>query len=124
MTSVSNQGSKKGRGRGIRNKDLNFGQALGDGMVKVAWPGLNSDITTTANNVHRLKVFGEDKDREKRLVELRSKLNKIKKTGVPPHERGFTGSSLNGKKLGAPVSYDDGSSSSSVWFLRKCLFKP
>jgi hypothetical protein len=35
-------------------------------------------------------------------------MDKFLRITVPPHERGFTGSSLNGKKIGAPISYDDG----------------
>lgn len=55
-----------------------------------------------------MKIIGEDTDREKRLVEIRNKMDKFKRISIAPHERGFTGSSLNGKSIGQPVSYDDG----------------
>ena len=55
-----------------------------------------------------MEIVGVDEDREKKLTEIRDKMDKFKKISVPPHERGFTSSSLNGKSLGAPLSYDDG----------------
>lgn len=104
---VSNQGSKKGRGkRGNRRKDLNMGQNLGDGKLQIEWPGLNKEIIQR-NELSSIRIIGEDKDREKRLAEIRNKMDKFKRISIPPHERGFTGSSLAGKSVGAPVSYDD-----------------
>ena len=39
MLSVSSQGSKKGRGRGMnRAKDLNLGQKIGDGKYRTDCP--------------------------------------------------------------------------------------
>ncbi len=107
---MSNQGSKKGRSKrrgAAKAKDLNAGQNLGDGKLQVVWPGLNSDIIDK-KNVQQIKVIGEDIDREKKLTEIRNKMDKFRTITIPPHERGFTGSSLNGKSLGAPLSYDDG----------------
>ncbi len=80
---------------------------MGDGKLQVVWPGLNSDIIDK-KNVQQIKVIGEDIDREKKLTEIRNKMDKFRTITIPPHERGFTGSSLNGKSLGAPLSYDDG----------------
>lgn len=109
VLSVSNQGSKKGRAkrRGAgRVKDLNLGQNLGDGKMQVVWPGLNQDVMDRKRE-QKIQVLGEDVDREKKLTELRNKMDKFKKITIPPHERGFTGSGLNGKTIGAPLSYDD-----------------
>jgi hypothetical protein len=55
-----------------------------------------------------MEIVGEDVDREKRLTELRNRMDKFKKISVAPHERGFTGSSLQGKSIGPPKEYDDG----------------
>lgn len=47
VTSVSNAGAKKGRGRGqnrIRIRDLNRGQIIGLGKVNMLWPGLSAPI--------------------------------------------------------------------------------
>lgn len=111
MLSVSNQGSKKGRGKGKgRAKDLNLGQKFGDGKLQVKYPGLNEDIPLlkSGGDVPQIKVIGEDLDREKRLTELRNKMDRFRRITVSPFERGFTGSSLAGKPIGPPESYDDG----------------
>lgn len=104
---VSTQGSKKGRGKGKRFKDLNTGQVLGDGKLQVLWPGLNTDITNRSDRkVQNISILGEDVDREKRLTELRNKMDKFRRISTPPHERGFTGSAIEGKSTGEPKSYD------------------
>lgn len=111
VLSVSNQGSKKGRGKRMgRAKDLNMGQTLGDGKLQVKYPGLNEDIPALKSGAElpQIRVIGEDVDREKRLTEIRNKMDRFKRMTVSPFERGFSGSSLAGKPLGPPESYDDG----------------
>lgn len=47
VTSVSNAGAKKGRGKGagrIRIRDLNRGQVIGVGKVNMLWPGLSAPV--------------------------------------------------------------------------------
>ena len=113
---VSTQGSKKGRGkrRGAgKAKDLNVGQYFGDGKLQVKWPGLNAELFsrdrgTGPTEANKIKVIGIDEDREKKLTEIRNKMDKFRRVTVFPHERGFTSSSLNGKFIGPPVSYNDG----------------
>ena len=109
--SVSSQGGKKGRGKGKGSgmaKDLNVGQSVGEGKLKVTWPGLNTNVMQR-NVTVAMKVDGIDEDRESRLVAAREKLSKFgSRRGIPPHERGFTGSTLKGKSIGEPLSYDDG----------------
>lgn len=110
MLSVSNQGSKKGRGKGRgRVKDLNLGQTLGDGKLQVKYPGLNENMPTLKpGEVIQPRVVGEDVDREKRLTEIRNKMDRYKRISTSPFDRGFSGSSIAGKPLGPPESYDDG----------------
>ncbi len=118
MTSVSSQGSKKGRGKrrgAAKNKDLNLGQTIGDGKLQVEWPGLNTDVLDRGEKITQVRainVVGIDEDREKKLVEIRNRMDKFKSITIPPHDRGFTGSSMKGKSVGQPVSYDDGCASS------------
>jgi small subunit ribosomal protein S5 len=104
---VSNQGSKKGRGRGrgARSKDLNYGQRLGEGKLQVSWPGLNTNVVER-ERINKISVIGEDKERENRLAELRKQIGKMKRLRTPPHERGYTSASLAGKSIGPPISYD------------------
>lgn len=45
VTSVSNAGRKRGRGKGLmRRKDLNRGQVIGVGKANIQWPGLSAPI--------------------------------------------------------------------------------
>ncbi len=120
VLSVSTQGSKKGRGKrrgGGKSKDLNLGQNIGDGKLQVEWPGLNTNILNRTE-ITQMKIIGEDVDREKKLTEIRNQMDKFRRISVPPHERGFTSSSLNGKSIGAPISYDDGK---HIYLLLKCF---
>ena len=74
------------------------------------WPGLNADVLergTRTPQVKGIEVVGEYVDREKKLVELRNQMDKFKAITIPPHERGFSGSSIAGKSIGVPVSYED-----------------
>lgn len=87
------------------NESQNFEIFLG--KLQVLWPGLNTDIVVK-NSKTEMKIIGEDADREKKLKEIRDKMDKFKRFSVAPHERGYTSSSLKGKSIGAPVSYDDG----------------
>lgn len=107
VLSVSSQGSKKGRGKGKNvGKDLNIGQQIGDGKLQVLWPGLNTNILEQNKKVE-MKIIGEDADRETKLKEIRDQMDKSRRKGVAPHERGFTSSTLKGKSIGEPTSYDD-----------------
>ncbi len=114
MTSVSSQGSKKGRGKrrgAAKGKNLNLGQNIGDGKMQVVWPGLNANVFERgdrAAQVTKIQVIGEDINREKKLVEMRNQMDKFRRITIPPHERGFSGSNMEGKSIGEPVSYDDG----------------
>lgn len=116
VTSVSSAGSKKGRGKrrgAARGKDLNLGQTIGDGKLQVSWPGLNADVMERGAEGQKsyglkpIKIIGVDEDREKKLVEIRNRMDKFKSITVFPIERGFTSSSMKGKSIGEPVSYDD-----------------
>jgi hypothetical protein len=85
------------------------------GKLQIKWPGLNVDIidnksqsNTNTIGMAKMEIIGVDMDREKKLTEIRDKMDKFKRINVPPHERGFTSSTLNGKSIGAPLSYDDG----------------
>jgi hypothetical protein len=105
---------KKGRGKrrgAAKNKDLNLGQTIGDGKMQVEWPGLNTDVLERGQRVTQVRpinVVGLDEDREKKLVEIRNRMDKFTSITTAPHDRGFTGSSMKGKSVGQPVSYDDG----------------
>jgi len=75
----------------------------------VRWPGLNAKVMDKTGAL-KMEIVGEDEERDKRLKEVRDRMEKMgkKRVSVPPHERGFTSSTLKGKSIGEPVSYDDG----------------
>lgn len=59
VTSVSNAGKKRGRGKGAGKKmikDLNKGQVIGQGRVNVLWPGLNAPIIRGRELVQQQKM--------------------------------------------------------------------
>lgn len=65
VTSVSNAGAKKGRGRGggtKRAKDLNKGQVIGSGKINMVWPGLSSPVIRGRELVQQQKL-PEDTER-------------------------------------------------------------
>ena len=87
------------------------------------WPGLNAPLVSKNKEVASIENLGEDVDREKRLAEIRNKMDKYVRRGTLPQDRGFTGSSLEGKSIGPPVSYDDGSHfDEPVFISREILF--
>jgi small subunit ribosomal protein S5 len=54
-----------------------------------------------------INVIGVDEDRETRLLELRNKMGKFKRSVLSQLDRGFTHGTINGKRMGPPKSYDD-----------------
>jgi hypothetical protein len=65
---------------------------LSKGKMQVSWPGLNTDVYKRSE-ISSIKVIGVDENREKKLTEIRNKMDKFRKISIPPHERGFTGMS-------------------------------
>lgn len=59
VTSVSNAGKKRGRGKGVgkkMSKDLNKGQVIGVGKANIQWPGLNTAIIRGRELVQQQKL--------------------------------------------------------------------
>jgi small subunit ribosomal protein S5 len=59
MTSVSNAGKKRGRGKGAGRKmarDLNRGQIIGVGKENIQWPGLSAPIIRGRELVQQQKL--------------------------------------------------------------------
>lgn len=71
------------------------------------WPGLNAPIVQ-GREVLRQVQLPPDEDRQKRLIELRSKLGLKKKFKVHPLERGWSGAKLHGRRLGPPDPIGEG----------------
>lgn len=72
ITSVSNAGKKRGRGKGVGKKmakDLNKGQIIGVGRTNMLWPGLNAPIIRGKELVQQQKL-PEDPERFVTLMNL------------------------------------------------------
>jgi len=109
VTSVSPAGRRKGRGKGSSRriaKDLNRGQVIGVGKKNMLWPGLNAPIIQ-GREVLRQQELPPDENREKRLFELRDKFSSRRRYKIHPLERGWSGTKLHGRSLGAPDPVGD-----------------
>lgn len=98
MTSVSNAGKKRGRGKGAggkRAKDLNKGQQIGIGKLNIIWPGLNSQVVK-GREVVEIKQMPQDDSYSQNLVEIRNQLDTYMKVRVNPLSRGWSGGSPHG----------------------------
>ncbi|KAJ8925301.1 hypothetical protein NQ315_009131 [Exocentrus adspersus] len=104
ITSVSNAGKKRGRGKNVSKskiKDLNRGQLIGIGKANIVWPGLSAPIIRGKELVERQKL-PEDSEREKRLIQLRDQMGTYKRVKLSPIERGWSGSKMPGRSIGPP----------------------
>ncbi|XP_050300235.1 28S ribosomal protein S5, mitochondrial [Anthonomus grandis grandis] len=104
ITSVSNAGKKRGRGKRVSRKlikDLNKGQIIGVGKANIVWPGLSAPIIRGKELVEQVQL-PEDPEREQKLIELRNKMGFQKYAKLSPLERGWSGTKMPGRSLGPP----------------------
>lgn len=104
ITSVSNAGKKRGRGKNVSKskiKDLNRGQVIGVGKANMVWPGLSAPIIRGKELVEQQKL-PEDPEREKKLIQLRDQMGSFKYAKLSPIERGWSGSKMPGRSVGPP----------------------
>ncbi|XP_075222075.1 mitochondrial ribosomal protein S5 [Lycorma delicatula] len=104
VTSVSNAGRKRGRGRGNRRKiakNLNRGQVIGVGRANIIWPGLTTAVLRGKELVERQKL-PEDPDRDAKLIKLRNEMGKFRPLKLSPIERGWSGTKMPGRSIGPP----------------------
>jgi len=112
LTSVSPQGRQRGRAKGLmRMKNLHRGQRLGFGKNRVAFPGLAKDLTTSRQGLGQKAKIGTIpnetfREYEEKYEEIQKQLGVKRPRGgmlkQTPLERGWTGSSPQGKKFGPP----------------------
>ncbi|VVC40616.1 Ribosomal protein S5, N-terminal,Ribosomal protein S5 domain 2-type fold,Ribosomal protein S5, C- [Cinara cedri] len=109
VTSVSNAGKKRGRGKGAgkkRAKNLNKGQVLGVGVDNMVWPGLNAPIIKGRDLIKRTQL-PPDPDREARLIKLRDAMGTFRFLKLMPTERGWSGNKMPGRSIGPPDSINE-----------------
>ncbi|XP_049877987.1 28S ribosomal protein S5, mitochondrial [Pectinophora gossypiella] len=104
VTSVSNPGAKKGRGKGagrIRIRDLNRGQMIGVGRVNMLWPGLSAPVIR-GRELLKQQRLPDDPERMDKLIKLRDSMTKFRRLRLSPIERGWSGTRMPGRSLGPP----------------------
>lgn len=104
VTSVSNAGKKRGRGKGVGKKtakDLNRGQIIGIGKANIVWPGLNAPIVQGKELLER-RQLPPDPDREAKLVKMRDTMGQFRPLLLSPLERGWSGTKMHGRSIGPP----------------------
>ncbi|XP_041969398.1 28S ribosomal protein S5, mitochondrial [Aricia agestis] len=109
VTSVSNAGAKKGRGKGagrIRIRDLNRGQVIGVGKINMLWPGLSAPVIR-GRELLKQQRLPDDPERMEKLIKLRDSMTKFRRLKLSPIERGWSGSRMPGRSIGAPDPVGD-----------------
>ncbi|XP_014467612.1 PREDICTED: 28S ribosomal protein S5, mitochondrial [Dinoponera quadriceps] len=102
VTSVSNAGKRRGRAKGLaRKRNLNIGQVIGVGKIPIQFPGLNTPIFRGRELIQQQKL-PEDPERAEKLAKLRQIQTKPKRVKLSPLERGWSGGSIAGRKIGPP----------------------
>lgn len=104
VTSVSNAGKKRGRGKGAGRKmakDLNRGQIIGVGKVNMVWPGLTVPVLRGRELIPQQKL-PEDPEREQKILKLRNEMGQFRRIKISPIERGWSGNRLPGRNVGPP----------------------
>ncbi|XP_037955576.1 28S ribosomal protein S5, mitochondrial [Teleopsis dalmanni] len=109
VTSVSNAGKKRGRGKGSGKritKNLNRGQFIGIGKQNIIWPGLNSPVMRGKEYVDVTKL-PDNTEHEKNLVKLRDSVKGYRIMKLSPIDRGWTGTKMPGRSIGPPDAIGD-----------------
>ncbi|RVE41482.1 hypothetical protein evm_013869 [Chilo suppressalis] len=104
VTSVSNAGAKKGRGKGagrIRIRDLNRGQVIGIGKINMLWPGLSAPVIR-GRELLKQQRLPDDPERMEKLIKLRDSMTKFRRLRLSPIERGWSGARMPGRSIGPP----------------------
>nr|CAG4651821.1 EOG090X0689 [Triops cancriformis] len=104
VTSVSNAGKKRGRGKGVGRKsakNLNRGQIIGLGKKNMLWPGLNAPVVQGKEMVRQQKL-PDDPEREAKLIKMRDSMGGFRPLRLSPIERGWSGVKMPGRSVGPP----------------------
>ncbi|XP_046426070.1 28S ribosomal protein S5, mitochondrial [Neodiprion fabricii] len=102
VTSVSNAGRRRGRGKGLKlTRNLNRGQIIGVGKVNMVWPGLTAPVLRGKELIQQEKL-PEDPERMAKLAKLRDENSSRKSFKIHPLDRGWSGSKLPGRSIGPP----------------------
>ncbi|KAK0059908.1 28S ribosomal protein S5 mitochondrial [Biomphalaria pfeifferi] len=107
VTSVSNAGKKRGRGRSVKKRlDLNKGQRLGVGKSEMVFPGLTGPAMTGKKI---LEVYQPKKDESAEAASAQKKVPERKRRfpKIPSLLRGYSGRKFAGTSIGPPDPIND-----------------
>ncbi|KAJ1528782.1 hypothetical protein ONE63_007165 [Megalurothrips usitatus] len=97
---VSKNGARRGRGKKVNArviKDLYRNQVLGDGKVKMVWPGLNTSVVRGRQIVQQEKLDTPKEDPNEAVRE--AKEEKLARRKLHPLDRGFSSANICGRNL-------------------------
>lgn len=77
------------------------------GKVNMLWPGLSAPVIRGRELVEQQRL-PDDPEREKKLIEIRSKMGGQRRMKLSPIERGWTGAKLPGRSIGPPDPIGEG----------------
>lgn len=73
----------------------------------MVWPGLNAPVLRGQELVTRRELEA-DGTRQQRLLELRDKMGQHRFRSLHPLERGWSGTKMGGRSIGAPEPVGEG----------------
>uniref|UniRef100_W8BCS6 Small ribosomal subunit protein uS5m n=1 Tax=Ceratitis capitata TaxID=7213 RepID=W8BCS6_CERCA len=109
VTSVSNAGKKRGRGKGAGKKlakDLNRGQTIGVGSKNVLWPGLNAPILRGKTLIQQ-EQLSESNEVDKNMQKIRDQMSNFRFAKLSSIDRGWSGAKMPGRSIGPPDPIGD-----------------
>ena len=101
VSKMSAKRGRKGGGGKLMKQDLNRGQRLGSGRIKMVWPGLNAPVVTGRQTLS-IKSLGTDEQFDQNLLKARSRMRRFSGQKVHPLDRGWSGTKMGGRWIGPP----------------------
>ncbi|XP_049306068.1 28S ribosomal protein S5, mitochondrial [Bactrocera dorsalis] len=109
VTSVSNAGKKRGRGKGSGKrvaKDLNRGQTIGVGSRNFVWPGLNAPIVRGKTLIQQERL-SEVNNMDRNINKIRDLMGTYRIAKVNSIDRGWSGAKMPGRSIGPPDAINE-----------------
>lgn len=101
VSKTSAKRGRKGGGGKIMRQDLNRGQRLGVGRLKMVWPGLNAPVVAGRQSF-TIRALGEDDKFDENILKARSRMRRFSAAKVHPLDRGWSGNKMGGRWIGPP----------------------
>lgn len=86
---------------------LKFHFYLSSGKANMVWPGLNAQVLRGKELVTQQKL-PEDPDRLSKIIKMRDEMGAFRPLRLSPIERGWSGTKMPGRSIGAPDAVGEG----------------